>query len=164
MNKQRMQTLAGLLKENVEGEEQKVNEVANQKTVDFLSQKVSEDSRFKKMYVLYEKLSGGNGPIVKKVQITMNVPVEFIWDEGYESSYNIDLNYRAAYAYIESLVEKSPTFKTAKKEMDIQINQFLKDSKDLIKEIAKKHNTKLDTETLQMVWVDLFVPSTKQKT
>ena len=160
-----MKKLAGLLKENIEGEEQEVNETLNQeKTVDFLVQKVSEDSRFKKINTLLSKLGGGNGPIVKKVQITMNVPVEFIWDEGYESSYNIDLNYRAAYAYIESLVEKSPTFKTAKKEMDIQINQFLKDSKDLIKEIAKKHNTKLDTETLQMVWVDLFVPSTKQKT
>ena len=149
-----MKKLAGLLRENVEGEEQEVNEAANQKTVDFLVQKVSEDSRFKKMDVLMSKLGGGNGPIVKKVQITMNVPVEFIWDEGFESSYNIDQD---AYAYIESSVEKSPAFKPAKKEMDTQIKQFIKDSENLVKEIAKKHNTKLDAETLSAVWNTLFL-------
>ena len=154
MDLNRMKKLAGILKENVEGEEQEVNEAANQKTVDFLVQKVSEDSRFKKMDVLMSKLGGGNGPIVKKVQITMNVPVEFIWDEGFESSYNIDQD---AYAYIESSVEKSPAFKTAKKEMDTQIKQFIKDSEGLVKEIAKKHNTKLDAETLSAVWNTLFI-------
>lgn len=154
MDLNRMKKLAGLLRENVEGEEQEVNEAANQKTVDFLVQKVSEDSRFKKMDVLMSKLGGGNGPIVKKVQITMNVPVEFIWDEGFESSYNIDQD---AYAYIESSVEKSPAFKTAKKEMDTQIKQFIKDSENLVKEIAKKHNTKLDAETLSAVWNTLFL-------
>jgi hypothetical protein len=154
MDLNRMKKLAGLLRENVEGEEQEVNEAANQKTVDFLVQKVSEDSRFKKMDVLMSKLGGGNGPIVKKVQITMNVPVEFIWDEGFESSYNIDQD---AYAYIESSVEKSPAFKTAKKEMDTQIKQFIKDSENLVKEIAKKHNTKLDAETLSAVWNTLFI-------
>lgn len=154
MDLNRMKKLAGLLRENVEGEEQEVNEAANQKTVDFLVQKVSEDSRFKKMDVLMSKLGGGNGPIVKKVQITMNVPVEFIWDEGFESSYNIDQD---AYAYIESSVEKSPAFKTAKREMDTQIKQFIKDSEGLVKEIAKKHNTKLDAETLSAVWNTLFL-------
>ena len=154
MDLNRMKKLAGLLRENVEGEEQEVNEAANQKTVDFLVQKVSEDSRFKKMDVLMSKLGGGNGPIVKKVQITMTVPVEFIWDEGFESSYNIDQD---AYAYIESSVEKSPAFKTAKKEMDTQIKQFIKDSENLVKEIAKKHNTKLDAETLSAVWNTLFI-------
>lgn len=154
MDLNRMKKLAGLLRENVEGEEQEVNEAANQKTVDFLVQKVSEDSRFKKMDVLMSKLGGGNGPIVKKVQITMNVPVEFIWDEGFESSYNIDQD---AYAYIESSVEKSPAFKTAKKEMDTQIKQFIKDSENLVKEIAKKHNTKLDKELLSAVWNALFL-------
>lgn len=154
MDLNRMKKLAGLLKENVEGEEQEVNEAANKKTVDFLVQKVSEDSRFKKMDVLMSKLGGGNGPIVKKVQITMNVPVEFIWDEGFESSYNIDQD---AYAYIESSVEKSPAFKTAKKEMDTQIKQFIKDSEGLVKEIAKKHNTKLDKELLSAVWNTLFI-------
>lgn len=154
MNKIRLQKLAGLLNENVEGEEQEVNEAANQKTIDFLVQKISEDSRFKKMNVLMGKLGGGNGPIVKKIQITMNVPVEFIWDEGFESSYNIDQD---AYAYIESSVEKSPQFKTAKKEMDTQIKQFIKDSENLVKEIAKKHNTKLDAETLSAVWNTLFL-------
>lgn len=154
MDLNRMKKLAGLLNENVEGEEQEVNEAANQKTVDFLVQKVSEDSRFKKMDVLMSKLGGGNGPIVKKVQITMNVPVEFIWDEGFESSYNIDQD---AYAYIESSVEKSPAFKTAKREMDTQIKQFVKDSENLVKEIAKKHNTKLDKELLSAVWNALFL-------
>lgn len=154
MDLNRMKKLAGLLRENVEGEEQEVNEAANKKTVDFLVQKVSEDSRFKKMDVLMSKLGGGNGPIVKKVQITMNVPVEFIWDEGFESSYNIDQD---AYAYIESSVEKSPAFKTAKKEMDTQIKQFIKDSENLVKEIAKKHNTKLDKELLSAVWNTLFI-------
>jgi len=154
MDLNRMKKLAGLLRENVEGEEQEVNEAANQKTVDFLVQKVSEDSRFKKMDVLMSKLGGGNGPMVKKVQITMTVPVEFIWDEGFESSYNIDQD---AYAYIESSVEKSPAFKTAKKEMDTQIKQFIKDSENLVKEIAKKHNTKLDAETLSTVWNTLFL-------
>jgi len=154
MDLNRMKKLAGLLRENVEGEEQEVNEAANQKTVDFLVQKVSEDSRFKKMDVLMSKLGGGNGPIVKKVQITMNVPVEFIWDEGFESSYNIDQD---AYAYIESSVEKSPAFKTAKREMDTQIKQFIKDSEGLVKEIAKKHNTKLDKELLSAVWNTLFI-------
>lgn len=154
MDLNRMKKLAGLLKENVEGEEQEVNEAANQKTVDFLVQKVSEDSRFKKMDVLMSKLGGGNGPIVKKIQITMTVPVEFIWDEGFESNYNIDQD---AYAYIESSVEKSPAFKTAKKEMDTQIKQFIKDSENLVKEIAKKHNTKLDAETLSAVWNTLFL-------
>lgn len=154
MDLNRMKKLAGLLRENVEGEEQEVNEAANQKTVDFLVQKVSEDSRFKKMDVLMSKLGGGNGPIVKKVQITMNVPVEFIWDEGFESSYNIDQD---AYAYIESSVEKSPAFKTAKREMDTQIKQFVKDSENLVKEIAKKHNTKLDKELLSAVWNTLFL-------
>lgn len=153
MDLNRMKKLAGLLRENVEGEEQEVNEAANQKTVDFLVQKVSEDSRFKKMDVLMSKLGGGNGPIVKKVQITMTVPVEFIWDEGTESSYNIDQD---AYVYIESSVEKSPSFKTVKREIDTQIKQFMKDSQNLIKEIAKKHNTKLDKETLEQVWGDLF--------
>ena len=154
MDKSRLQKLAGLLNENVEGEEQEVNEASNQKTVDFLVQKVSEDSRFKKMNVLMGKLGGGNGPIIKKVQITMNVPVEFIWDEGFESSYSIDQD---AYAYIESSVEKSPQFKNAKKEMDTQIKQFIKDSENLVKEIAKKHNTKLDAETLSAVWNTLFL-------
>lgn len=152
MDLNRMKKLAGLLRENVEGEEQEVNEAANQKTVDFLVQKVSEDSRFKKMNDLMSKL-GTAEPIVKKVQITMTVPIEFIWEEGVESSYHIDQD---AYAYIESSVEKSPTFKTVKKEMDTQIKQFMKDSQNLIKEIAKKHNTKLDTETLEQVWGDLF--------
>ena len=154
MNKNRLQKLAGLLKENVEGEEQEVNEAANQKTVDFLVQKVSEDSRFKKMDVIMGKLGATDGPIVKKVQITMTVPVEFIWDEGTESSYNIDQD---AYSYIESSVEKSPAFKTAKKEMDTQIKQFIKDSENLVKEIAKKHNTKLDKELLSAVWDTLFL-------
>ena len=154
MNKNRLQKLAGLLKENVEGEEQEVNEAANQKTVDFLVQKVSEDSRFKKMDALMSKLGGANGPIIKKVQITMTVPVEFIWDEGTESSYNINND---AYSYIESSVEKSPAFKTAKKEMDTQIKQFIKDSENLVKEIAKKHNTKLDKELLSAVWDTLFL-------
>ena len=142
------------MKENVEGEEQEVNEAANQKTVDFLVQKVSEDSRFKKMDVIMGKLGATDGPIVKKVQITMTVPVEFIWDEGTESSYNIDQD---AYSYIESSVEKSPAFKTAKKEMDTQIKQFIKDSENLVKEIAKKHNTKLDKELLSAVWETLFL-------
>ena len=158
MDLNRMKKLAGLLKENVEGEEQEVNEAANKKTVDFLVQKVSEDSRFKKMDVIMGKLGGGNGPIVKKVQITMTVPVEFIWDEPYsrgtESSYNINND---AYSYIESSVEKSPAFKTAKKEMDTQIKQFIKDSENLVKEIAKKHNTKLDKELLSAVWDTLFL-------
>ena len=154
MDLNRMKKLAGLLRENVEGEEQEVNEAANQKTVDFLDQKVSEDSRFKKMDVLMSKLGGGNGPIVKKVQITMTVPIEFIWEEGVESSYHIDQD---AYAYIESSVEKSPAFKTAKREMDTQIKQFIKDSEGLVKEIAKKHNTKLDAETLSAVWNTLFI-------
>ena len=154
MDLNRMKKLAGLLKENVEGEEQEVNEAANQKTVDFLVQKISEDSRFKKMDVLMSKLGGGNGPMVKKVQITMTVPVEFIWDEGFESSYNIDQD---AYAYIESSVEKSPAFKEAKKQIDLQIKQFIKDSEGLVKEIAKKHNTKLDAETLSAVWNTLFI-------
>ena len=149
-----MKKLAGLLRENVEGEEQEVNEAANQKTVDFLVQKVSEDSRFKKMDVIMGKLGATDGPIVKKVQITMTVPVEFIWDEGTESSYNIDQD---AYSYIESSVEKSPAFKTAKKEMDTQIKQFIKDSENLVKEIAKKHNTKLDKELLSAVWETLFL-------
>ena len=149
-----MKKLAGLLKENVEGEEQEVNEAANQKTVDFLVQKVSEDSRFKKMDVIMGKLGATDGPIVKKVQITITVPVEFIWDEGTESSYNIDQD---AYSYIESSVEKSPAFKTAKKEMDTQIKQFIKDSENLVKEIAKKHNTKLDKELLSAVWETLFL-------
>lgn len=152
MDLNRMKKLAGLLRENVEGEEE-VNEAVNQKTVDFLVQKVSEDSRFKKMDVLMSKLGGGNGPIVKKVQITMTVPIEFIWEEGVESSYHIDQD---AYANIESSVFKTPQFKTAKKEMDTQIKQFMKDSQNLIKEIAKKHNTKVDTETLEQVWGDLF--------
>ena len=154
MNKNRLQKLAGLLKENVEGEEQEVNEAANQKTVDFLVQKVSEDSRFKKMDVIMGKLGATDGPIVKKVQITMTVPVEFIWDEGTESSYNINND---VYSYIESSVEKSPAFKTAKKEMDTQIKQFIKDSENLVKEIAKKHNTKLDKELLSAVWDTLFL-------
>ena len=154
MDLNRMKKLAGLLKENVEGEEQEVNEAANQKTVDFLVQKVSEDSRFKKMDVIMGKLGATDGPIVKKVQITMTVPVEFIWDEGTESSYNIDQD---AYSYIESSVEKSPAFKTAKKEMDTQIKQFIKDSENLVKEIAKKHNTKLDKELLSAVWNTLFL-------
>ena len=154
MDLNRMKKLAGLLKENVEGEEQEVNEAANQKTVDFLVQKVSEDSRFKKMDVIMGKLGTTDGPIVKKVQITMTVPVEFIWDEGTESSYNIDQD---AYSYIESSVEKSPAFKTAKKEMDTQIKQFIKDSENLVKEIAKKHNTKLDKELLSAVWETLFL-------
>ena len=154
MDLNRMKKLAGLLKENVEGEEQEVNEAANQKTVDFLVQKVSEDSRFKKMDVIMGKLGATDGPIVKKVQITMTVPVEFIWDEGTESSYNIDQD---AYSYIESSVEKSPAFKTAKKEMDTQIKQFIKDSENLVKEIAKKHNTKLDKELLSAVWETLFL-------
>lgn len=158
MDLNRMKKLAGLLRENVEGEEQEVNEAANKKTVDFLVQKVSEDSRFKKMDVIMGKLGGGNGPIVKKVQITMTVPVEFIWDEPYsrgtESSYNINND---AYSYIESSVEKSPAFKTAKKEMDTQIKQFIKDSENLVKEIAKKHNTKLDKELLSAVWDTLFL-------
>ena len=149
-----MKKLAGLLRENVEGEEQEVNEAANQKTVDFLIQKVSEDSRFKKMDVLMGKLGATDGPIVKKVQISITVPVEFIWDEGTESSYNINND---AYSYIESSVEKSPAFKTAKKEMDTQIKQFIKDSENLVKEIAKKHNTKLDAETLSAVWNTLFL-------
>ena len=153
MDLNRMKKLAGLLRENVEGEEQEVNEAANQKTVDFLVQKVSEDSRFKKMNALMSKL-GTAEPIVKKVQITMTVPIEFIWEEGVESSYHIDQD---AYAYIESSVEKSPTFKTVKKEMDTQIKQFMKDSQNLIKEIAKKHNTKLDAETLSAVWNTLFL-------
>ena len=154
MDLNRMKKLAGILKENVEGEEQEVNEAANQKTVDFLVQKVSEDSRFKKMDVIMGKLGATDGPIVKKVQITMTVPVEFIWDEGTESSYNIDQD---AYSYIESSVEKSPAFKTAKKEMDTQIKQFIKDSENLVKEIAKKHNTKLDKELLSAVWNTLFL-------
>ena len=154
MDLNRMKKLAGLLRENVEGEEQEVNEAANQKTVDFLVQKVSEDSRFKKMDVIMGKLGATDGPIVKKVQITMTVPVEFIWDEGTESSYNIDQD---AYSYIESSVEKSPAFKTAKKEMDTQIKQFIKDSENLVKEIAKKHNTKLDKELLSAVWETLFL-------
>ena len=154
MNKNRLQKLAGLLKENVEGEEQEVNEAANQKTVDFLVQKVSEDSRFKKMDVIMGKLGATDGPIVKKVQISITVPVEFIWDEGTESSYNINND---AYSYIESSVEKSPAFKTAKKEMDTQIKQFIKDSENLVKEIAKKHNTKLDKELLSAVWETLFL-------
>ena len=149
-----MKKLAGLLRENVDGEEQEVNEAANQKTVDFLVQKVSEDSRFKKMDVLMGKLGATDGPIVKKVQISITVPVEFIWDEGTESSYNINND---AYSYIESSVEKSPAFKTAKKEMDTQIKQFIKDSENLVKEIAKKHNTKLDAETLSAVWNTLFL-------
>lgn len=154
MDLNRMKKLAGLLKENVEGEEQEVNEAANQKTVDFLVQKVSEDSRFKKMDVIMGKLGATDGPIVKKVQITMTVPVEFIWDEGTESSYNINND---VYSYIESSVEKSPAFKTAKKEMDTQIKQFIKDSENLVKEIAKKHNTKLDKELLSAVWNTLFL-------
>lgn len=154
MDLNRMKKLAGLLRENVEGEEQEVNEAANQKTVDFLVQKVSEDSRFKKMDATMSKLGGGNGPIVKKVQISITVPVEFIWDKGTESSYNINND---AYSYIESSVEKSPAFKTAKKEMDTQIKQFIKDSDNLVKEIAKKHNTKLDAETLSAVWNTLFL-------
>ena len=154
MDLNRMKKLAGLLRENVEGGEQEVNEAANQKTVDFLVQKVSEDSRFKKMDVIMGKLGATDGPIVKKVQITMTVPVEFIWDEGTESSYNIDQD---AYSYIESSVEKSPAFKTAKKEMDTQIKQFIKDSENLVKEIAKKHNTKLDKELLSAVWNTLFL-------
>lgn len=154
MDLNRMKKLAGILKENVEGEEQEVNEAANQKTVDFLVQKVSEDSRFKKMDVLMGKLGATDGPIVKKVQISITVPVEFIWDEGTESSYNINND---AYSYIESSVEKSPAFKTAKKEMDTQIKQFIKDSENLVKEIAKKHNTKLDAETLSAVWNTLFL-------
>ena len=154
MDLNRMKKLAGILRENVEGGEQEVNEAANQKTVDFLVQKVSEDSRFKKMDVIMGKLGATDGPIVKKVQITMTVPVEFIWDEGTESSYNIDQD---AYSYIESSVEKSPAFKTAKKEMDTQIKQFIKDSENLVKEIAKKHNTKLDKELLSAVWNTLFL-------
>lgn len=154
MDLNRMKKLAGLLKENVEGEEQEVNEAANQKTVDFLVQKVSEDSRFKKMDVIMGKLGATDGPIVKKVQISITVPVEFIWDEGTESSYNINND---AYSYIESSVEKSPAFKTAKKEMDTQIKQFIKDSENLVKEIAKKHNTKLDKELLSAVWDTLFL-------
>lgn len=154
MDLNRMKKLAGLLKENVEGEEQEVNEAANQKTVDFLVQKVSEDSRFKKMDVIMGKLGATDGPIVKKVQISITVPVEFIWDEGTESSYNINND---AYSYIESSVEKSPAFKTAKKEMDTQIKQFIKDSENLVKEIAKKHNTKLDKELLSAVWETLFL-------
>ena len=154
MDLNRMKKLAGLLKENVEGEEQKVNEAANQKTVDFLVQKVSEDSRFKKMDVIMGKLGATDGHIVKKVQISITVPVEFIWDEGTESSYNINND---AYSYIESSVEKSPAFKTAKKEMDTQIKQFIKDSENLVKEIAKKHNTKLDKELLSAVWETLFL-------
>ena len=142
------------MKENVEGEEQEVNEAANQKTVDFLVQKVSEDSRFKKMDVIMGKLGATDGPIVKKVQISITVPVEFIWDEGTESSYNINND---VYSYIESSVEKSPAFKTAKKEMDTQIKQFIKDSENLVKEIAKKHNTKLDKELLSAVWETLFL-------
>ena len=142
------------MKENVEGEEQEVNEAANQKTVDFLVQKVSEDSRFKKMDVIMGKLGATDGPIVKKVQISITVPVEFIWDEGTESSYNINND---VYSYIESSVEKSPAFKTAKKEMDTQIKQFIKDSENLVKEIAKKHNTKLDKELLSAVWDTLFL-------
>ena len=154
MDLNRMKKLAGLLKENVEGEEQEVNEAANQKTVDFLVQKVSEDSRFKKMDVIMGKLGATDGPIVKKVQISITVPVEFIWDEGTESSYNINND---VYSYIESSVEKSPQFKTAKKEMDTQIKQFIKDSENLVKEIAKKHNTKLDKELLSAVWDTLFL-------
>lgn len=154
MDLNRMKKLAGILKENVEGEEQKVNEAANQKTVDFLVQKVSEDSRFKKMDVIMGKLGATDGPIVKKVQISITVPVEFIWDEGTESSYNINND---VYSYIESSVEKSPDFKTAKKEMDTQIKQFIKDSENLVKEIAKKHNTKLDKELLSAVWDTLFL-------
>ena len=154
MDLNRMKKLAGLLKENVEGEEQEVNEAANKKTVDFLVQKVSEDSRFKKMDVIMGKLGATDGPIVKKVQISITVPVEFIWDEGTESSYNINND---AYSYIESSVEKSPAFKTAKKEMDTQIKQFIKDSENLVKEIAKKHNTKLDKELLSAVWDTLFL-------
>ena len=154
MDLNRMKKLAGLLKENVEGEEQEVNEAANQKTVDFLVQKVSEDSRFKKMDVIMGKLGATDGPIVKKVQISITVPVEFIWDEGTESSYNINND---VYSYIESSVEKSPAFKTAKKEMDTQIKQFIKDSENLVKEIAKKHNTKLDKELLSAVWDTLFL-------
>ena len=154
MDLNRMKKLAGILKENVEGEEQEVNEAANQKTVDFLVQKVSEDSRFKKMDVIMGKLGATDGPIVKKVQISITVPVEFIWDEGTESSYNINND---AYSYIESSVEKSPAFKTAKKEMDTQIKQFIKDSENLVKEIAKKHNTKLDKELLSAVWNTLFL-------
>ena len=64
MDLNRMKKLAGLLRENVEGEEQEVNEAANQKTVDFLVQKVSEDSRFKKMDVLMSKLGGGAWPFL----------------------------------------------------------------------------------------------------
>ena len=154
MDLNRMKKLAGILKENVEGEEQEVNEAANQKTVDFLVQKVSEDSRFKKMDVIMGKLGATDGPIVKKVQISITVPVEFIWDEGTESSYNINND---VYSYIESSVEKSPAFKTAKKEMDTQIKQFIKDSENLVKEIAKKHNTKLDKELLSAVWETLFL-------
>ena len=154
MDLNRMKKLAGLLKENVEGEEQEVNEAANKKTVDFLVQKVSEDSRFKKMDVIMGKLGATDGPIVKKVQISITVPVEFIWDEGTESSYNINND---VYSYIESSVEKSPAFKTAKKEMDTQIKQFIKDSENLVKEIAKKHNTKLDKELLSAVWDTLFL-------
>ena len=90
MDLNRMKKLAGLLKENVEGEEQEVNEAANQKTVDFLVQKVSEDSRFKKMDVIMGKLGATDGPIVKKVQISITVPVEYIGDEGTGSSDNLN--------------------------------------------------------------------------
>ena len=106
------------------------------------------------MDVIMGKLGATDGPIVKKVQISITVPVEFIWDEGTESSYNINND---AYSYIESSVEKSPAFKTAKKEMDTQIKQFIKDSENLVKEIAKKHNTKLDKELLSAVWETLFL-------
>jgi len=152
MDLNRMKKLAGLLRENVEGEEQEVNEAANQKTVDFLVQKVSEDSRFKKMDVLMSKFSSES--FTKKIQITVTVPVQFLWDEGDQSSYYIRED---AKPDIESSVEKSPTFKTAKKEIDTKIKQFIKDSEGLVKEIAKKHNTKIDQETLSAVWNTLFL-------
>ena len=143
MNKQRI-TLAGLLNESVD-----------QKTLAFLTKKVSEDNRIQKMKNdTMEKLKRGT-----KMNLSIKIPVEILLRAG-TTSYRVgspgDHSANVSYKTIESLIEKDPSFNGKMKEFDGQFQELKKTFKQIVKEIAKKHNIQIENYTWQNVWDQIF--------
>lgn len=133
----------------------RLNEAIDQKTLGFLTTKVMEDKTIQKMKNdTMEKLKRGT-----KINLSIKIPVEILLRAG-TASYRVgspgDHRANVSYQTIESLIEKDPSFNGKMKEFDGQIQEFKKTFKQIVKEIAKKHNIQIESYTWQNVWDEVF--------
>ena len=135
--------------------ESRLNEAIDQTALEFLTTKVMEDKRIQKMKNdTMEKLKRGT-----KINVSIKIPVEILLKAG-TASYRVgspgDTRANVSNQTIESLIEKDPSFKVKMKEFDGQIQEMTKNFKNIVNEIAKKHNIQIESYTWNNVWNEVF--------